>query len=104
GSLFIADTDTLADVAALGISPDGKSLYAASGKNRTLRIYAIPSGAALADFNLDVTPICLEALSDPAVFRLNQPDGEHTPLLIFDPRAAASVFFVPAPAVGGTEE
>jgi hypothetical protein len=98
---FLDQNDGVAGPVALGASADGQFLYVASDKNQSVQTYQIPTHVALPELPLDFAPVCIEALSGPAVFRLNVPGEGKTPLLIFDTRAGASVYFVPATAVEG---
>lgn len=84
----------LGRISGLAVTPDGRAVLAASGSERSLRVFDPSSGAPLAARQLEFEPTRLQRLS-PTLFLLKEGAGQE-PFQVLDISREMGVYFVPA--------
>ncbi|MBI4877449.1 MAG: hypothetical protein HY822_22705 [Acidobacteria bacterium] len=90
------------DAAALGISPDQRTLFVASRSGRSLTAFDLVSSEIRGVAELDFEPTSLERFTG-SLYRLTS-GGEGVPIQVLDSARALAVYFVPAEPASVVED
>jgi hypothetical protein len=102
--LFAGADRGVTDPVALAVSPDGRSLIAASGAGRNLQWFDLETRASTARIDLDFEPSRLDPRNGGALFLLNSRGAAEEPLQVLAGRRNPAVYFVPAGAAEVAQE